>query len=277
MKIVFLGIASLACLSSIHSQDSMNRKEMEQVVVTATKYPLKTSQTGKVITIITRQQLEAAGAKDLGQVLNEQTGLYVNGSLSGPGKDQSIYLRGARIDHTLITIDGIPVYDASGIGGNFDIRNLSPEQVERIEILKGAQSTLYGSDAMAGVINIISRKAPAKGMVHELFGSMGSYGTYKSALNLSGKKDRYEYQASYGLLKSKGIDQVIHAPGETERDAYSQQSFQASMGYQANSNWKIKPFVRMGWLSGDLDQGAFTEELDYTYRQKSLQLSLIHI
>jgi vitamin B12 transporter len=270
MKNVFL-IGLLACLSTAHSQDSLVQKEMEQVVVTATKYPLKTSQTGKVITIITRQQLDAAGSKDLGQVLNEQTGLYVNGSLSGPGKDQSIYLRGARIDHTLITIDGIPVYDASGIGGNFDIRNLSTEQVERIEILKGAQSTLYGSDAIAGVINIITRKAPTKGLVQEVSSSYGSYGTYKNALNLSGKKDWFDFQVSYGMLQSKGIDQVIHAPTDTERDGYNQKSLQASMGYQVSKNWKIKPYVRMGWLSGDLDQGAFTEELDYTYQQKSLQ------
>ena len=63
------------------------------------------------------------------------------------------------VDHTLITIDGVPVYDPSGIGSNFDIRNLSIDQIERIEILKGSQSTLYGSDAIAGVINIITKKA----------------------------------------------------------------------------------------------------------------------
>src|SRR5678809_1654753 len=81
---------------------------------------------------------------------------------SNAGKDKSLYLRGARVDHTLIAIDGVPVYDASGIGNNFDIRNLSVNQIERIEILKGSQSTLYGSDAIAGVINIITKKAGVK-------------------------------------------------------------------------------------------------------------------
>src|SRR5205814_1295066 len=115
-----------------------------------------------VLTVITRQQLERSGGKDLSQVLSEQAGIYIGGANSNPGKDKSIYLRGARVDHTLITIDGVPVYDPSGIGANFDIRNLSIDNIERIEVLKGSQSTLYGSDAIAGVINIITRKASSK-------------------------------------------------------------------------------------------------------------------
>ena len=139
------------------AQDSTSL--LNEVVITANKYPTKSSATGKVIKVITREQLEKSGGKDLSQVLIEQAGIMISGANSNPGKDKSIYVRGAKVDYTLITIDGVPVYDPSGVGSNFDIRLLSVDQVDHVEVLMGSQSTLYGSDAMAGVINIITKKA----------------------------------------------------------------------------------------------------------------------
>ena len=157
MKKKFFVVAAVLISSLLHAQDSTDTL-LDEVVLTANKYPNKTSLTGKVITIITREQLEKSGGKDLSQILTEQAGIFISGANSNAGKDKSLYLRGAYVSHTLITIDGIPVYDPSGIGGNFDIRNLAVGNIERIEILKGSQSTLYGSDAIAGVINIITKK-----------------------------------------------------------------------------------------------------------------------
>src|SRR6187549_4170315 len=160
MKKKFLIVAAAFIGSQLSAQQDTSL--LNAVVMTANKYPNKTSLTGKVLTIITKEQLENSGGKDLSQVLTEQTGVYIGGANSNAGKDKSLYLRGAKVEHTLITIDGVPVYDPSGIGNNFDIRNLSVDQIERIEILKGSQSTLYGSDAIAGVINIITKKVGVK-------------------------------------------------------------------------------------------------------------------
>jgi vitamin B12 transporter len=113
--------ASLFLSMAATAQDTTG-KFLQDVVVTANKFPNKTSLTGKVVIVITQQDLARAGSRDLSQVLTEQGGVYLNGAFSNPGKDKSVYLRGAKVDHTLITIDGVPVYDASGIGSNFDIR-----------------------------------------------------------------------------------------------------------------------------------------------------------
>ena len=128
-------LAAIVFSNSTHAQQ--DSASLDEVVITANKYPNKTSLTGKVVTIITKEQLEKNGGKDLSQILMEQTGVYIGGANSNFGKDKSIYLLGAAIQYTLITIDGVPVYDASGIGSNFDLRNLSADQIERIEIVKG--------------------------------------------------------------------------------------------------------------------------------------------
>ena len=163
MKKQFFVLAAVIISSQVQAQPAPVLRQqdttfLDEAVVTANKYPNKTSLTGKVVTIITREQLEKSSGKDLSQLLTEQAGIFISGANSNAGKDKSVYLRGGYVSHTLITIDGIPVYDPSGIGGNFDIRNLAISNIERIEILKGSQSTLYGSDAIDGVINIITLK-----------------------------------------------------------------------------------------------------------------------
>ncbi|HEY5969510.1 MAG TPA: TonB-dependent receptor plug domain-containing protein, partial [Chitinophagaceae bacterium] len=115
MKKKFLIVAAAFIGSQLTAQLVPTDREqdtslLDEVVVTANKYPNKTSLTGKVVTIITREQLERSGGKDLSQLLTEQVGVYIGGANSNAGKDKSLYLRGAKVEHTLITIDGVPVY-----------------------------------------------------------------------------------------------------------------------------------------------------------------------
>ncbi len=246
-------------------------KNLDEVVVTANKYPNKAILTGKVLNVITNRQLEKAGGKDLAQILNEEAGIYIGGANSNPGKDKSIYLRGAGVDRTLITIDGMPVYDPSGIGGNFDIRNISVAVIERIEILKGSQSTLYGSDAVAGVINIITKKGGDKPFGTTGSVSAGSYNSFRGNAGVSGKKNKIDYNADYSYAKTKGINEAITANNTFDKDGYTQQSMQAGIGIRPAANFRIAPYIRFTSIKGDIDQGAFTDELDYTYTQKSVQ------
>ena len=269
-----LALHGMAC--TLTAQDTTKPQLLDEVVVTANKYPNKAAATGKVITVITRQQIEQSGGKDLAQLLHEQAGIYVNGANSNPGKDKSVYLRGARIDHTLITIDGIPVYDPSGIGGNFDIRNLPLEQIERIEILKGSQSTLYGSDAIAGVINFITRRSDhvpfrAMGSV-----SYGSYGTLNGSASIEGAKGWLSYRAGYSVLSSGGIDETLKDKTTTgsDRDGYAQHGFFTDLRLKPTASFEATAFFRRTGLKGALDQGSFIDELDYTYRQKGWQAGL---
>ncbi len=255
-------------------REDSSSKNLDEVVITANKYPNKTSLTGKVITVITKEQLEQSGGKDLSQVLAEQAGVYIGGANSNAGKDKSVYLRGARVDHTLITIDGVPLYDPSGIGGNFDLRNISISNIDRIEILKGSHSTLYGSDAIAGVINIITRRAGNKPVSGTGVLSYGSYNSFRGSAGVNGKKDKIDYNVNYSLQKTDGINEATSSNANADKDGYSQHSVMAGFGLQAIKNVRIQPYIRFTKTNGGLDQGAFTDELDYTYTQKNFQAGI---
>lgn len=262
----FLIVAALMIGSQLHAQDTTL---LDEVVISANKYPNKTSLTGKVVTVITKQQLERSGGKDLSQILMEQAGIYIGGANTNAGKDKSLYLRGAAIAYTLVTIDGVPVYDPSGIGSNFDIRNLSIDQIERIEILKGSQSTLYGSDAMAGVINIITNRSPLKAFSANAMTSYGSNNSLRANAGMNGKTGIVDYNLAYSFHDTKGINETISNNGD--RDGSQQNNLQAGLGLRIAKNIHIKPYFRFNKIEGDIDQGAFVDELDYTYSQKSYQ------
>ncbi len=261
---------------SANAQKDSSKSTLDDVVVTATKTPKKLSETGKVLTVISREQLERSGGKDLAQVLNEQTGVIVNGSSSNPGKDKSIYLRGARADYTVILIDGIPVYDPSGIGGNFDIRLLPIQNIDHIEILKGSQSTLYGSDAVAGVINIITKKSGTKPI--GLFGSAayGSFNTFKGSAGINGHTDIIDYSAGYTYNDTKGITEAADKDhtGNFDKDGFTENAANLNLGINIRKGWKLSPYLRWSQLEGDLDYDAFADDEDYTYRNKNLQAGL---
>jgi vitamin B12 transporter len=269
MKKKFLIVAAAFIGSQLSAQQDTSL--LDEVVITANKYPNKTSLTGKVVTIITKEQLERSGGKDLSQILTEQAGVYIGGANSNAGKDKSLYLRGARVDHTLITIDGVPVYDASGIGSNFDIRNLSVDQIERIEILKGSQSTLYGSDAIAGVINIITKKVGVKSFAGNGLLSYGSNNSFRGNAGINGKTDVIDYNLAYSFFDTKGINEAISNSPNADKDGFQQNSLQVGLGLQAAKNIRVQPYFRYNKIDGDIDQGSFTDELDYTYTQKSYQ------
>ncbi|MGZ3838832.1 MAG: TonB-dependent receptor plug domain-containing protein [Flavisolibacter sp.] len=272
----FFAVAAV-CISSQLCAQQDSTHFLEEVTLTATKFSTKTTETGKLVTVITRQDIEQAGSRDLAQVITELGGVFINGYTNNAGKEKNIYLRGAKVDYTLITIDGIPVYDASGIGSNFDIRYIPLDNVERIEILKGSQSTLYGSDAIAGVINIITKKGGSKPL--SASGSLyyGSYQTYRLNTGINGKKGLLDYNLGFTRFKTDGFSEARKPDTSTayfDRDGALQNSVEANFGLQAGSKLRLQPFFRYSQQSGSLDQDAFVDEQDFTYTAKNLQTGL---
>ena len=268
-KKIFIAAAVLISSQVYAQADSV--KNLNQVVITATRFPIKQSQTGKVITVIDHNQLERNSGKALGEVLNTQAGVVVNGSSNAYGTNQDVYVRGAAAGKTLILLDGVPVYDASGISGAFDLNFISIDQVESVEILKGSQSTLYGSDAIAAVINIISKKNGFKKINTTANLAAGSYNTYKVALGLNGTLQQTNYSVHYSKLYSKGFsaanDQA--GTGDFDKDGMNENIFQANIGQKINEKLSFHVNARFSNYKTDADAGPFLDDRDYFIKTKN--------
>jgi vitamin B12 transporter len=243
------------------AQDSTNSKSLDPVVVTARKYPVKLSETGKMISLISRQQVEQSQGKSLAQLLTEQSGIIVNGAYSNPGKDKSLFLSGASNDYTLILLDGVPVNDPSGPGGAFDLRLFPIDQIDHIEIMKGSQSTLYGSDAMAGVINIITKKGGEKKIGFSGSANYGSFNSLDASAGINGSLKALDYNVGYSYASTDGISEAFDTTksGDFDKDGLIRNSFQANLGFKAGSKIKISPYYRYSYYSGGFDADAFTD------------------
>lgn len=269
MKHLIAAAALLAGSAVLAQSDSAT---LHEVVVTANKFPQKQNQTGKVVTVIGREQIERSAGRTVAQLLNEQAGVTINGALNNLGSNQTLYLRGASSGRTLILLDGIPVYDPSLIGNEFDLNLISLNNVESIEICRGAQSTLYGSDAVAGVVNIITVKKetdqPFRGKVTA---TGGRFGTFRGNAQLYGKADKLTYTARYARLQTKGFSAAHDSSGGKafDRDGYRGDAASALLQYQATPALSVKSFLQYSRYTTDMDAAAFTDEKDFSIRNRS--------
>jgi len=254
-----LGLVQLTLSQGANAQDSVKLKD---VVILATKNDQKQSQTGKVVTIISRETLERSHGKSLPDLISEQAGIIVAGATGNPGLNKSIFFRGAGSAYAVILIDGIVQNDPSGNGGAFDLRLFSIDQVDHIEILRGGQSTLYGSDAVAGVINIITKKGGPKGNTISGVATAGSYETYKGTIGVNGAVEGFNYNINYTHAKTDGISEAANPVGNTavfDKDGFKTDGVNANFGIKLDPNFTVNPFIRYFYGNYKYDGGAFLD------------------
>lgn len=272
---------SLPARAQINPDSTISRsRQLDAVTVTANKVEQRLSQTGKVVTVLSDSVLQRYATQSVGELLSRQAGLQIVGANGPLGTNADIYLRGASVGNTLILLDGIPIYDPSGIANTFDLNLLTVGECDRIEILRGAQSTTYGSDAVAGVINIFTRKGNATGTGNKPVGvtaslNYGSYQTFRGTVGVSGQTEKVSYNVQYTRLTSDGFSTATDRTGgrNFDADGYRQNALLANLTLQLTS--KLSLTVR-GLTTGyttDLDAGAFTDEKDFTFRGRFGQVA----
>lgn len=251
--------------------------ELPPVVVTATKTEIPLSQAAASVTVIDRRQIEQSQAPYIGDLLRQVPGLDVVQS-GGPGQVASVFLRGANSNQTLVLIDGIRVNDP--LNGGVDFSGLSTDNIERIEIIRGPQSALYGSDAIGGVINIITRRGtgPSSGTI-SLEG--GSLQTNRQSASLLGKISRFDYSLALGRFNTVGnsVADVRNPNGlgglNSERDGTTNLTASGKVGAMILGDGRIEFTGRYGFEHSDLDQyvGAPLFEIDdpnYTQKTRTI-------
>ncbi len=211
-----------------------NSETLDPVVVTGTAYPAGLSKSTGSVTVLTEEDIEASHAVSVGEVLEQVPGLYVDQPASRGGVT-SVYIRGGDPNFTLVLIDGVKVNDPTNSrGGSFDFSSLSTDNIERIEIVRDPMSSLYGSDALSGVINIIMKKGEGRPKA-SAEAMAGRYGQYQFLGGVSGAGSFYDYSVTGSWLDDG--EQV-------EGSAFKSPSVTANLGLINRDDMEITSTMR---------------------------------
>ncbi len=236
MRAFALGFLSVFLLPVQAAEPQVGKVEvLEPLVVTATRTPTPSRDVGSDVTVITAEDIAQRQRMSVLDILRGVPGLNVVQS-GGLGQQTSVFLRGANSNHTLVLIDGVEANDPSNPGGFFDFSILLVDNIERIEILRGPQSTLYGSDAIGGVISIITKKG--RGKPHATARAQGgSFGTFKVMGGVSGGGELFNYSVTGSRLESSGISAADSRRGNSEEDGYHNTTVTSRLGLTPGSHF----------------------------------------
>lgn len=207
--------------SKVLAADRDTVGQLDPVIITATASPTRLSQAPAAVTIITREQIDQQQANRLSTILQQVPGVFVD-EMGGRGGLSSVYLRGGDPNFTLIMIDGIPINDPSNQrGGSVNLAALTPERIERIEIVRGPASIVYGSDAMAGAINMITRKGQSTPQYH-VTGEGGEFGYARNVIQARGNMTDMLYSGSFAFTRNDA---------QVEEDSFQDITTGGSLGW----------------------------------------------
>jgi vitamin B12 transporter len=247
-----LGIGSVVVLWPLAYADEPRIGEiLEPIVVTATRTQTPIREVGSSISIITAEDLAERQRMPVLDVLRGLPGVDVVQS-GGLGQQTSVFLRGANANHTLVLIDGIEANDPSNPSGAFDFANLLTDNIERIEILRGSQSTLYGSDAIGGVINIITKKGAGRARA-SIRAEGGSFGTFKVTGGVNGSHEWVNYSLTGSRLESRGISAADSRFGNSEEDGDRNTTVAGRLGLAPGPNFALDAILRYNNAHTEVD------------------------
>jgi len=239
---------------STEERDTIKTYTLSDVVITATKTNTSMLEIASSVTVISEAELEKSHRNFVVDVLAEQPGLAI-AQQGGAGKIARVFIRGANPHHTLILVDGVEVNDPGSVSNAFDFANLLTSNVERIEILRGPQSTLYGSDALAGVISIFTKKGEGKPKLL-LSAEGGSYNSYKANGAVNGTLGLLDYSFNYSQFRTDGFSAANDKYGNTEKDMFQSNSINGRIGATPVENLNFNFVFNYSKNKAGLDQNT---------------------
>ena len=258
-KIVLMlsGVVGMSC--ALFAQDSLKTHVLQEAVVTGTKFEIPAEKSGKIIFKLGTQKLQTRS--NLQDALNEVPAVQMDGNFGTPGTNISYYVRGSRSRHSLILLDGVPMNDPSGIDPFFDLRFISADQLDNVEVLQGGLSTLYGSGAAASVINIQTKNMNEDG-IHGSFGlEGGSWESFGQNINLNGKQGKFSFLVLGSNFTSSGFSSALDNNDliKYDDDGFAKRNGLLKLGYQFTPTFKVDVFGGIDWFDSEFDDGAFAD------------------
>ena len=268
-------LAVLSCFLplAVHAQNPADIPRLDEIVVTASRTTQLEKDVLGDVTVIDKKELERAGQSSLAEVLSRHHGIELANS-GGPQTQTSVFLRGANQQHTLVLVDGIRINSSAQGGTNWNA--IDPAAIDRIEIVRGAASSLYGSDAIGGVVNIITKRTgedrPLSAWANIGF---GTYGTAKTSAGISGAQDGWDYHLTGSLADSSGFNATNQQSFSfhPDKDGYHETAWSGSLGYRWAPGHHIGLTAYNSLMNGDFDAGAFYDAPYTLTRQQAYGLT----
>jgi vitamin B12 transporter len=269
-KSIFVVAAVVIGSPLLAQDDSTQIKQLNEVTVIATRTEKKVLDAPKSVTVITSKDLQQLPYQNVADLLGRYEGIFATGTFQNPGSLQYLYMRGADARQTLIMVDGVKLSDASTPDNSVDLAELSLANIERIEIVRGSQGTLYGSSAIGGTINIITKKRSKPGLSANASLQAGTFGSKTFAttnLANAGYSDASGFYARVGYANtiSNGfnatLDNGTNAGGfkGNERDHFRKHDITGKIGFEKNG-WDAYAAYRRVQQETDIDDGAFRDD-----------------
>lgn len=250
--------------------DSLQGKQLNEVLITATRSEKEAADVGRSVTVLTAADLKNTVYHNVGDLLAQQAGIYLVGAGQNPGMTQSMFLRGASSNQTAILVDGIRITDPSGVNNALDLSELSLASIDRIEIVRGSHSTLYGSSAIGGVVNIITKGRSAPGLHPDAALQFGKFG---KGTGLLGQKLGLNYTFKNGFYANgevwnqdvNGIDATVDTVtspdtyNQRDQDDYKRLDLAGKIGYQTDKLDAYASYKNTN-TSADFDQSAYVDD-----------------
>ncbi len=251
------------------SADSTANYRMDEIIITANRFEESPFSVGRNVTVIGQQEIERSAYSSVGELLASRQSVHMVGIGQTPGSLQTAYIRNANSDNSVVLIDGMRISDPSATDNSLNLAELSLANVQRVEIVRGAHSTLYGSSAIGGVINIITKNKTEPGFSGNVETNHGiysddTYATTNSAfLNYTGTGGFYGNAAAY-WRDTRGMDATIDTVSDaafhtTDRDGFEKLDLNGKVGYKTD-RWDAFASYRRVDQTNEADQGAFADD-----------------
>ncbi|MEL7546126.1 MAG: TonB-dependent receptor [Pseudomonadota bacterium] len=251
--------------------DTEDDGRLEAIIVTGTRFETPLDQVGRSVSVLTADDIEIRQQRFVFDALNAVPGVQIIRSGSF-GALSSVSLRGLPSDQTLVVQDGVVLNNPASFGNGFNFANFDTVDIERIEVLRGAQSTLYGSDAIGGVINIVTKDG-RDGFGADTFIEGGSFGTFRGAASVLGGNDLASGRVTVSGITTRGFSTADEANGNTEDDGFDNITVSSKGRFQPLENLAFDGLIRyqdsenefdgFDFVTGatDADEVAETQEL----------------